>query len=97
MGPVPVLIAAHVCSMLGFASYAALLPELRNAWALTNAQAGIVSGMFFGGYVASVSYWTAATDRVDGRKMFIAGLLLDGETVLAEANALFVKLKPGQP
>lgn len=39
----------------------------------------------------------AGVDHVDGRKMFIAGRLLDGETVLAEANALFVKLNPGQP
>jgi acyl-coenzyme A thioesterase PaaI-like protein len=39
----------------------------------------------------------AGVDGVDGRKMFISGRLLDGETLLAEANALFVKLKPGQP
>lgn len=39
----------------------------------------------------------AGVDDVDGRKMFIAGRLLDGEAVLAEANALFVKLNPGQP
>ena len=39
----------------------------------------------------------AGVDHVDGRKMFIAGRLLDGEVVLAEANALFVKLNPGQP
>ena len=41
----------------------------------------------------------AGVDHVDGRKMFIAGRLLDGdgEVVLAEAHALFVKLKPGQP
>ena len=39
----------------------------------------------------------AGVDRVDGRKMFVAGRLLDGEVVLAEANALFVKLNPGQP
>jgi acyl-coenzyme A thioesterase PaaI-like protein len=39
----------------------------------------------------------AGVDHVDGRKMFIAGRLLDGDDVLAEANALFVKLKPGQP
>ncbi len=39
----------------------------------------------------------AGVDRVDGRKMFLAGRLLDGDTVLAEANALFVKLNPGQP
>jgi acyl-coenzyme A thioesterase PaaI-like protein len=39
----------------------------------------------------------AGVDRVDGRKMFISGRVLDGDTVLAEANALFVKLNPGQP
>jgi acyl-coenzyme A thioesterase PaaI-like protein len=39
----------------------------------------------------------AAVDRVDGRKMFISGRLLDGENVLAEANALFVELNSGQP
>jgi acyl-coenzyme A thioesterase PaaI-like protein len=39
----------------------------------------------------------AAVERVDGRKMFITGRLLDGDLVLAEANALFLKLKPGQP
>jgi acyl-coenzyme A thioesterase PaaI-like protein len=39
----------------------------------------------------------AGVDDVDGRKMFIAGRLLDGKVVLAEANALFVKLNPGQP
>ena len=39
----------------------------------------------------------AGVDRVDGRKIFVSGRLLDGETVLAEADALFVKLKPGQP
>jgi acyl-coenzyme A thioesterase PaaI-like protein len=39
----------------------------------------------------------AGVDHVEGRKMYLAGRLLDGEDVLAEANALFVKLKPGQP
>ena len=39
----------------------------------------------------------AGIDRVDGRKIFVAGRLLDGEVVLAEADALFVKLNPGQP
>ncbi|OBB44934.1 PaaI family thioesterase [Mycobacterium sp. 852002-51961_SCH5331710] len=39
----------------------------------------------------------AGIDRLEGRKIFVAGRLLDGDTVLAEAHALFVKLKPGQP
>ena len=72
MQPVLTLIVAHICSMLGFATFAALLPQLRDEWSLTNAQAGLVGGMFFGGYVVSVSYWTALTDRSDGRKVYAA-------------------------
>ena len=42
--------------MLGFMTYAALLPELRDAWGMSNSEAGIVSGMFFAGYIATVLY-----------------------------------------
>lgn len=36
-------------------------------------------------------------DSVDGRKIFVSGRLRDGDTLLTEADALFVRLKPGQP
>jgi acyl-coenzyme A thioesterase PaaI-like protein len=39
----------------------------------------------------------AGVDRVDGRKIFVSGRLSDGDTLLTEADALFVRLKPGQP
>jgi acyl-coenzyme A thioesterase PaaI-like protein len=39
----------------------------------------------------------AGVDRIDGRKIFVSGRLTDGDTLLSEADALFVKLKPGQP
>ncbi|WP_158016346.1 PaaI family thioesterase [Mycobacterium basiliense] len=39
----------------------------------------------------------AGVDRVDGRKIFVSAQLSDGDTLLAEADALFVRLKPGQP
>jgi acyl-coenzyme A thioesterase PaaI-like protein len=39
----------------------------------------------------------AGIDNVDGRKMFVSGRLSDGDTLLTEADALFVRLKPGQP
>jgi acyl-coenzyme A thioesterase PaaI-like protein len=42
----------------------------------------------------SVEAWI---DRIDGRKIFVAGRIVDGDTVLSEAEALFVMLKPGQP
>jgi len=39
----------------------------------------------------------AEVERTEGRKIFVAGRLLDGEAVLSDAEALFVKLNPGQP
>ena len=39
----------------------------------------------------------AGIDRIDGRKIFVSGRLSDGDTLLTEADALFVRLKPGQP
>ena len=70
-----VLVAAHILSMLGFATFAALLPELRDLWVLSNAEAGLIGSAFFVGYIATVSYWTALTDRVDGRRVYLAGSL----------------------
>ena len=59
--------------MLGFSTYAALLPELRDEWRMSNSEAGVVSGMFFAGYIGTVSLWTSLTDRVDARKIYFAG------------------------
>ncbi|OMC03588.1 thioesterase [Mycobacterium sp. NS-7484] len=39
----------------------------------------------------------AGIDRIEGRKIFVAGRVLDDGEVLTEGNALFVRLKPGQP
>ncbi|TAK52163.1 MAG: MFS transporter [Betaproteobacteria bacterium] len=85
--------------MLGFATFAALLPELRDAWRLSNAEAGMIGSAFFVGYVATVAYWTALTDRVDGRGVYLAGGLLGaagslGFGLLAEglASAMLFQL-----
>jgi acyl-coenzyme A thioesterase PaaI-like protein len=39
----------------------------------------------------------AGIDRAEGRKIFVAGRLMDGEALLADGEALFVRLRPGQP
>jgi acyl-coenzyme A thioesterase PaaI-like protein len=39
----------------------------------------------------------ARIDGIEDRKIFVSGRLRDGAAVVAEAHALFVKLKPGQP
>jgi MFS family permease len=69
------MLAAQILSMLGFATYSALLPGLRDAWQLSNSEAGLIGGMFFGGYVVTVTWWTSLTDRMDGRHVYLAGTL----------------------
>jgi acyl-coenzyme A thioesterase PaaI-like protein len=39
----------------------------------------------------------AGIERIEGRKIFVEGRLTDGDTLLADAQALFVRLRPGQP
>ena len=39
----------------------------------------------------------AGVSRVEGRKIFVEGRLYAGDSVLTDAEALFVLLKPGQP
>jgi acyl-coenzyme A thioesterase PaaI-like protein len=39
----------------------------------------------------------AGIERIDGRKIFVHGRLTDGGVVLADGEALFVRLRPGQP
>ncbi|MGO4255428.1 PaaI family thioesterase [Marmoricola sp. RAF53] len=46
------------------------------------------------GQVLDVDVWV---ERIDGRKRYVRGVLKHGETVTAEAEALFVELRPGQP
>ncbi len=74
IGSVPnILILAHIFSMMGVSTYPALLPELLAEWQISNSQAGLIGSFFFVGYIGTVSFWTAATDRVDGRWVYVAG------------------------
>ena len=39
----------------------------------------------------------ATLDKIEGRKRWASGRLYDGERLLADAEGLFVELRPGQP
>lgn len=67
---------AHVLSMTGFATYPALLPRLQAEWAMSNTEAGLVSGLFFAGYMAAVPLLTALTDRIDARRIYLVASLV---------------------
>jgi len=62
--------------MAGYSAVAALLPELRLAWSLGNAEIGIVEGAFNVGYVAAVPILVTWTDRRDPRTIYLAATAL---------------------
>ncbi len=68
--------AAHVFSMLGFASFAALLPTFFAEWGLSNTQAGWINGIYFGAYMIAVPVLVSLTDRIDPRHIYVAGSAL---------------------
>ncbi|HSC94078.1 MAG TPA: MFS transporter [Burkholderiales bacterium] len=68
--------AAEVLSMTGFAAYTTLLPALQREWSLSNSEAGLISGIYFAGYVAATPVLTSLTDRVDARRVYVLGCCL---------------------
>lgn len=75
-GIVFLLCVAEVLTMTGVAIYPALLPDLRALWDLTNTQAGLIGGAFFGGYMIAVPILVALTDRMSARTVHAAGCAL---------------------
>lgn len=70
------LCLAEALNMAGYSAVAALLPELRLAWSLSNAEIGIVEGAFNVGYVAAVPVLVTWTDRRDPRTIYLAATAL---------------------
>jgi MFS family permease len=70
------LCVAETLNMAGYSAVAALLPELRLAWSLGNAEIGIVEGAFNVGYVAAVPILVTWTDRRDPRVIYLAATAL---------------------
>jgi len=69
---------AHVLSLAGFSTYPALLPGLRAQWAMSGAEAGLLSGLFFAGYMTAVPVLTSLTDRIDARRVYLASSIVAG-------------------
>jgi len=70
------LCAAEVGTMLGYATYPTLLNTLQAEWQMSNTEAGVVSGAYFGGYMMAVPLLTALTDRIDARRIHIFACML---------------------
>lgn len=62
--------------MTGFAAYTTLLPALQREWAFSNSEAGLVSGIYYAGYVMATPVLTSLTDRVDSRRVYLVACLI---------------------
>ncbi len=80
-----VMCMAQSLGMLGFATFPALLPGMMVEWQLSNTEAGIVSGAYFGGYMASVAILVLLTDRFEALWIFLSAAVLSGAALLGFA------------
>ncbi|HTE13638.1 MAG TPA: MFS transporter [Burkholderiales bacterium] len=71
-----IMCVAEAFSMAAFAAYTTLLPLFQREWALSNAQAGLIGGIAFAGYMTAVPVLTALTDRIDSRRIYLGACLL---------------------
>lgn len=66
----------QVASLLGASAFVTLLPHFMEMWSLTGSQAGILSGVYYAGYVLFVPFLVGLSDTVDARTIFMWSSLL---------------------
>ncbi len=79
--------AAHVATMVGVFAFPALLPSFQADWALSNAEAGWISGVMFLGYALGAPFLIGLTDRVDARRVYVLSAVGGGLAALLFALA----------
>ena len=77
--------SAQVLVQIGAYTWPALLPQFVERWGLTNSEAGIITGAFYGAYVVAVPVLVTLTDRVDPKRIYLIGVALTVASHLAFA------------
>ena len=67
---------AEALSMTAFSTFVTLLPVLVPEFGLNNSQAGLISGIVLGGYMAGVLFLGPLTDRVDARRVYAVAAMV---------------------
>jgi MFS family permease len=80
------VVLAQTCGMLGSSAFASTLTELARLWRLDSTHAGWISSAYFLGYTCAVPLLVALTDRVDPRKIYLAGCLIGACAALGFAH-----------
>ncbi len=66
--------AAQVLAQIGAYFWPALLPGMIPLWGLSNSEAGWITAIFYGAYVAAVPILVTLTDRVDAKRVYLFGV-----------------------
>ena len=82
--------AAQVLVQIGAFFWPAFVPDMIPRWHLTNSEAGWVTASFYGAYMLAVPVLVTLTDRIDPKRIYLAGV---GMMILG--HALFALLADG--
>jgi predicted MFS family arabinose efflux permease len=82
--------AAQVLVQIGAFFWPAFVPEMIPRWHLTNSEAGWITAAFYGAYMLAVPVLVTLTDRVDPKRVYLAGVGL-----MIAGHALFALLAEG--
>jgi MFS family permease len=84
-GMIAAIFVGQAFGMTGIVSFPALLPQFQHLWSLSGSQAGLISGIYFAGYIVAVPVLSALTDRLDPRRIYVISLLFGAATALGFA------------
>ena len=65
---------AQVLVQIGAFFWPALLPGMIGRWALSNSEAGWITAIFYLAYIVAVPVLVTLTDRVDAKRVYLAGV-----------------------
>jgi MFS family permease len=66
-------------------TFAVSLHEIAGEWSLDASESGWIGGIYFAGYAIAVPFLSSATDRIDGRRLYIGSALLGAFASIAFA------------
>jgi predicted MFS family arabinose efflux permease len=73
---VAIVCAAQVLVQIGAFFWPALLPEMRARWGLSHGEAGEITASFYAAYVLAVPVLVTLTDRIDAKRVYLAGVAM---------------------
>jgi MFS family permease len=85
VGATALLSFGLVANLAALMTFAATLHEVAADWRLDASQSGWIGGIYFAGYAIAVPFLASATDRMDGRWLYLASALLGAAASFAFA------------